>query len=70
MKRFPYVVMTRELSCFDDRAAAIDFARTVSPAVVLERRVIDGRSILVEIARNDWLYDEERGEWRVMLAQD
>ena len=41
------------------------------PSVVCERRAVEGgQSVLVEIARHDYLYDEELGEWRIMMRRD
>jgi hypothetical protein len=65
----PYIVMTSRIRTFDTLAAAQEYARLNVPAVILERQVdAAGESVSVEIMRHDWLYDPERGEWRVMLA--
>lgn len=65
----PWVVFAERVRGFDTREAAIAFARANVPSVVCERREDDaGAKVLVEVLRHDWLYDEERHEWRVMLG--
>lgn len=65
----PYVVMAERMRGFDTLEEAKQYARLNVPAVILERQVDpSGLSIAVEVMRHDWLYDPERGEWRVMLA--
>ncbi len=63
-----YVVLTDRVKGFDTLEEATQFARAHLPAVICERREHEGSSRLVEVARHDYLYDEERGEWRVMLG--
>lgn len=64
-----YVVFAQKLRGFDTLEEAQRFARVNYPAVICERRDRpDGDSELVEIARHDYLYDADRGEWRIMLG--
>lgn len=69
MKLYPYVVFAERMRGFDTLAEAEEFARANVPSVICERRSEPGKSpVLVEILRHDYLYDEERKEWRNMLA--
>jgi hypothetical protein len=64
-----YVVLTQRVRGFDTRQKAEAYALANYPAVVCERvREADGTENLVEVVRHDFLYDEERGRWRVMLG--
>ena len=54
---------------FDTLDEAKEFGRANVPSVICERRPgPDGLPVLVEILRHDYLYDEERKEWRIMMA--
>lgn len=65
----PYVVMAERMRGFDTLEEAKEYARLNVPAVILERQLdAAGESLAVEVMRHDWLYDAERGEWRVMLG--
>ena len=69
MKTHRYVVFADRMRGFDSVDEARSFAIANPPAVICERRKRpDGRSILEELQRYDWLYDEERAEWRYMLG--
>lgn len=69
MRPHRYVVLAERARGFDDLADAKRFALGNYPCVVMERVTkADGSSTLVEVVRHDYLYDEARGEWRVMLA--
>jgi len=59
-----YVVLATRARGFDTLEEAKSFALANYPSVVMERK--DG--VLVEIARHDFLYDESRGEWRIMYG--
>ena len=64
-----YVVLAQRLRGFDDLERAKEYAQANVPSVICERMARDdGTSRLVEILRHDFLYDEQRGEWRVMLG--
>jgi hypothetical protein len=64
-----YVVLAQRVGVFDEFERAKEYALANVPSVVCERKVSsDGQSRLVEILRHDFLYDEDRGEWRVMLG--
>ena len=64
-----YVVLAQRARGFDSLAEAKQYAVANYPAVVCERiRQSDDTEALVEVIRHDFLYDEERGEWRVMLG--
>lgn len=64
-----YVVLADRVRGFDTLAEAETYARANYPSVICERHASeDGSSTLVEIARHDFLYDEERGEFRIMLG--
>ncbi|UQA61867.1 hypothetical protein [Polyangium aurulentum] len=68
MKVYPYVVLAERMRGFDTLEEAKGFARANVPSVICERRAApDGTVTLVEIARHDFLYDEERKEWRIMM---
>ena len=65
----PYVVLARRVRGFDTLEEAKAFALANYPAVICERTVMpDGTSNLVEVMRHDFLFDEQRGEWRVLLG--
>jgi hypothetical protein len=69
VKPHRYVVLAQRVRGFDDLSEAKRFANANYPCVVMERVTsADGSSTLIEVARHDYLYDEARGEWRVMLA--
>lgn len=69
MKLYPYVVFAERMRGFDTLAEAEEFARANVPSVICERQPVPGKApILVEILRHDYLYDEERKEWRTMIA--
>jgi hypothetical protein len=64
-----YVVFAQKLRGFDTLEEARRFAQMNYPAVLCERQCRpDGSSELVEIVRHDYLYDADRGEWRIMLG--
>jgi hypothetical protein len=64
-----WVVLAERVRGFDSFEEAKAFALANYPAVICERRADpDGNLRLVEVARHDFLYDEARGEWRIMLA--
>ena len=64
-----YVVLAGSARGFDTLEEARRFALANYPAVVYERTTTrDGQSRLEEIARHDFLFDDARGEWRIMLA--
>lgn len=63
-----FVVMADRVRGFDTLEEAKAFACSNYPAVILERREEGGTSHLREILRHDFLYDEERREWRIMLG--
>ena len=65
-----YVVLADRVRGFDTLAEAEAYARANYPSVICERRASEGGSgtTLVEIARHDFLYDEERGEFRIFLG--
>lgn len=64
-----YVVLADRVRGFDDLEGAERYARANYPSVICERRyAADGSSQLVEIARHDFLYDEELGAFRIMLG--
>jgi hypothetical protein len=64
-----YVVFAERARGFDTLESAREFALANVPAVVCERVRRGASTQLVEIARNDFLFDEARGEWRVMFAE-
>lgn len=69
MKLYQYVVFAERMRGFDTIEEAKEFARANVPSVICERQTgLDGRPALVEVLRHDFLYDEERREWRVMMA--
>jgi hypothetical protein len=69
VKLYPYVVFAERMRGFDTMEEAKEFARANVPSVICERQPgPDGSPILVEILRHDYLYDEERKEWRTMMA--
>jgi hypothetical protein len=69
MKAHRYVVLADRVRGFDLLEAARGFALANYPAVLCERRDrAGGGTELVEIERHDLLYDDARGEWRIMLA--
>jgi len=64
-----YVVLAQRARGFDDLERAKQFAAANVPAVICERQIAaDGIGRLVEIMRHDYLYDEDRNEWRVMMG--
>ena len=64
-----YVVLAQRVRGFDDFEGAKEFAVANVPAVICERQVVaDGTTCLVEVMRHDFLYDEDRDEWRVMMG--
>ena len=64
-----YVVLAQRVRGFDELAKATEYAEANVPSVICERKLRDdGTSGLVEILRHDYLYDEHRKEWRVMLG--
>jgi hypothetical protein len=64
-----YVVLAQRVRGFDDLEHAKQFAAANVPAVICERKQSpNGGTSLVEIMRHDFLYDEERDEWRVMMG--
>jgi hypothetical protein len=64
-----YVVLAQRAIGFDDLAQAKEYAAANVPAVICERRVVEnGTTCLVEIMRHDFLYDDVRDEWRVMMG--
>lgn len=68
MRTHPWVVLARRAVEFETFEAACSFARRNCPSVVCERIVAaDGTPLLEERVRCDLLYDEQRGEWRVLL---
>jgi hypothetical protein len=69
MKLYRFVVFAQRLRGFDTLEEAKVFARANVPSVICERVTgSDGAPVLVEILRHDFLYDEARGEWRIMMA--
>ncbi|MBI5481232.1 MAG: hypothetical protein HY906_20405 [Deltaproteobacteria bacterium] len=65
----PDIVVAERMRGFDSLEEAQEYARLNVPAVILERQVdAAGESMAVEVMRDDWLYDAERGEWRVVLG--
>ena len=69
MRLHPYVVLAQRVRGFDEFDKAKEYALANVPSVICERKVqADGTSALVEMLRHDFLYDEERNEWRVMLG--
>jgi hypothetical protein len=64
-----FVVLADRVRGFDTREEAERYARANYPSVLCERRTKeDGSSELVELARHDFLYDAERGEWGIFLG--
>ena len=64
-----YVVLAQRLRGFDQFDDAKEYARANVPSVICERTFReDGTSLLIEILRHDFLYDEARDEWRVMFG--
>jgi hypothetical protein len=64
-----YVVLAQRVRGFDDFERAKEYATANVPAVICERKVVaDGTRRLVEVMRHDFLYDEDRDEWRVMMG--
>ncbi len=69
MRLYPYVVFAERMRGFETLDEAKEFARANVPSVICERQPgPDGAPTLVEILRHDYLYDEERREWRTMIA--
>jgi hypothetical protein len=69
VKLYPYVVFAERMRGFDTLEEVKEFARANVPSVIYERQPgTDGPPILVEILRHNYLYDEERKEWRTMIA--
>jgi hypothetical protein len=69
MKLYRFVVFAQRLRGFDTLEEATEFARANVPSVLCERvSRPDGPPELVEILRHDFLYDDARGEWRIMMA--
>ena len=63
-----YVVLAHSARGFATFDEARRFALANYPAVIYERTTTsDGQSLLEEIARHDVLFDDKRGEWRIML---
>ena len=64
-----YVVFADWLRGFDSLEEAKEFALANCPSVICERVAsAEGGTVLKEIMRHDMLYDEQRNEWRYMLA--
>jgi hypothetical protein len=64
-----FVVLADRVRGFDELEDARRFALSNPPAVICERATLpDGTSELREIARHDFLFDEARGEWRIMVG--
>jgi hypothetical protein len=64
-----FVVLADRVRGFDTLEAAEAYARANYPSVLCERRTeADGSSRLVEIARHDFLFDEEIGSFRIFLG--
>ena len=64
-----YVVLAQRVHGFDDLERAKEYATANVPAVICERQMTEeGLTRLVEIMRHDFLYDEDRDEWRVMMG--
>jgi hypothetical protein len=64
-----YVVLADRVVGFDTLEDARRLLEAFAPSVLCRRESDpNGNSVLVEILRHDWLYDEERGEWRMMIA--
>jgi hypothetical protein len=64
-----YVVLAQRVRGFDELAKAREYAEANVPSVICERKLRDdGTTGLVQVLRNDFLYDEARGEWRIMLG--
>jgi hypothetical protein len=64
-----YVVLAQRVRGFDELANATEYAKANLPAVICERKLRDdGTTGLVEVLRHDFLYDDDRKEWRVMLG--
>jgi hypothetical protein len=54
---------------FDTLEEATAFAKANIPSVICERKALpDGKRVLVEVLRHDFLYDSARKEWRIMIA--
>jgi len=69
MSQHRYVVLAQRIRCFDELDRAKEYSQANVPSVICERMArADGTSGLVEILRHDFLYDEQRNEWRVMLG--
>ncbi len=69
MSMHRFVVLADRVRGFDSLDEAKAFSLANVPSVICERRTkADGASVLVEVARHDFLYDEERKEWRIHLA--
>ena len=64
-----YVVLADRVKGFDTWEEAEAYTRANYPAVLCERRQQGGESQLVEIARNDFLFDRQRAEWRVFFER-
>ncbi len=64
-----YVVLADRVRGFDTLEESERYARANYPSVICERRSAeDGSSVLVEVARHDFLFDEEHGEFRILLG--
>jgi hypothetical protein len=69
MMRHRWVLLAERALGFDTREDAIAHAVRHFPSVVCEWTTDDdGRPLLRERLRYDKLWDEARGEWRVMLG--
>jgi hypothetical protein len=69
VKLHRYVVLAQRARGFDEFDKAKEYALANVPSVICERSFhADGTSTLVEVLRHDFLYDDERNEWRVMLG--
>ncbi|MBI5500305.1 MAG: hypothetical protein HY907_08685 [Deltaproteobacteria bacterium] len=64
-----WVVLAQHARAFEMRDEAVGYAVQQFPSVVCEWTTgDDGRPLLRERLRYDKLWDEVRGEWRVMLG--
>ena len=69
MRLHQYVVLGQRVRGFDEFQRAKEYAQANVPSVICERKLReDGTFGLVEILRHDFLYDADRGEWRVMFG--
>ena len=63
-----FVVFANRLRGFDTLEDAMTFAKANVPSVICERQKTAEASELVEVLRQDFLFDTERGEWRIMMG--